>query len=203
MNIDYKVSVQTLVTDAIGRSIQAPNQGNEYFTRPAGSYLTGNAYPESSDSEIQGALQIIYPQGIEVPMDDGARITGMLLGLPWVEVTDEARALGVAFGECRYFKAPVPRGMKGHEDILLGEDLTDEQLAQVRLVRHHGTIQMQLPGDTDSYTETDVIHIILGHMDDYEVTRSEYGTAIVGAWHPGRLTECIDLKKATVKIVKP
>jgi hypothetical protein len=130
--------------------------GENHFNRPAGSFLT---------------------------IEAGARIGGanaaLLLGsLDYQDVTEEAKALGVAFGTCRYYRAEIPSALQGFEACSLLSELTDDQLARVRCVRgHHGTVEHQIAGEAP--VPTAVLHVIVGEHE---------GNTVVYTWYPGRLT---------------
>ena len=122
--------------------------------------------------------------------EDGGTAIGFLLEQEWVEVTDEARDMGVAFGNCQYFRAPVPAGITAYEGIALAGDLDEEELKTVRVRKGaHGALEMVADGIEPKLT--DVLHIVVG---DHEEKR------VVYTWYPGRLTPPADLEGRPVKL---
>lgn len=163
-----------IIVRALQATLSNPDQGEDYFSRPAGSSV------ERLDTQ------------------NGLDVAKWLESLDWQDVTDEATKLGVRFGGCRYFRAPVPEGYTGLEGVALLEELTDAELAQVKVVKgHHGQLELQLEGLAPR--PTPVVHIIVGSIADFPNGKVTDETAGVVTWYPGRLTPPVDLGKATVK----
>lgn len=169
-----------LIIAALANAVNSPKQGKAYFARPRGSYITW-----------------LRSQG----PDEGAAAVQMLRGLAldgvFVDVTDEARAMGVSFGACRYFRSPIT-GEGGREACALLSELTPDELAQVRVKPgHHGG--PELVAETLPLRDTDILHIIVGNAGNpHEPPTPE--TATIFTWYPGRLTPSVKLSDATVKL---
>lgn len=165
--------------DIIAAAIQGTieSEGVEHLARPAGSSVVG------------------------LDTTDGLAVSKWLEALDWLDVTDEAGELGIRFGNCRYFRARIPPGFEGQENVVLLEELMDHELEHVRVARgHHGNLELQLQGMQPR--TTDVVHIILGNGDDFPGGEVLLQTAIVVTWYPGRFTKAMNLDGTTVKGVK-
>ena len=113
-----------------------------------------------------------------------------------VEVTDEAREMGVAFGLCRYFRVALPHTDKAVEAVCLVEDMTDDDLSSVRIVRgRHG---MELVSITIPPQPTNVLHFIVGNPADPQQEPGD--NAVLYTWYPGRLTKAVAIDGVTVKL---
>jgi hypothetical protein len=157
-------------------SATVESKGYDHFQRPAGSQVKG------------------------LDTSDGQAVVDWLKGLSWVEVTDTADKLGARFGACCYFRADIPAGYEGLEGIALGNELSDADLANVRVVRgHHGALELQLPGAAKR--PVDVVHMIIGNGVDFPEGNPE-DAPIVVTWYPGRLTGPSQLEDAVVKFVE-
>ena len=169
------MSASSLVQLATARTLDT--KGAAYFARPAGSSVDG------------------------LNVADGEAVVDFLLSHEWEDVTEEAAALGVRFGACRYFRAQISGDYTGQEGIALLSEISDEDLKNVRVVRgHHGNLELQLPGQSPRPTR--VIHLIVGSYESFpdgEVTDASAG---VVTWYPGRLTAPVGLDKATVKFTR-
>jgi hypothetical protein len=116
-------------------------------------------------------------------------------------VTEEAETLGVRFGACRYFRAQIAEGYVGQEGITTLGELTDAELANVRIVRgHHGQLEIQLAGQSPRPTK--VMHMIVGSCESWPNGEVTDDTAGVVTWYPGRLTAPVGLDRATVKFTR-
>jgi hypothetical protein len=163
------------ITNAIARTLNT--KGADYFARPAGSSVDG------------------------LDVSDGRAVANFLLAHGWEEVTEEASAMGVRFGACRYFRAEILAGYTGREGIALVGELSDDDLANVRIVKgHHGNFEIQLAGATPRPTQ--VMHLIIGSYESWPNGEVTSDTAGVVTWYPGRLTKQTDLTDATVKFTR-
>lgn len=164
-----------IISNAIARTLDV--KGASYFARPAGSSVDG------------------------LDVSDGNAVAAFLLAHNWEEVTEEASTLGVRFGSCRYFRATIAEGYTGREGIALVNELSDEDLANVRIVRgHHGNFEFQLAGATPR--PTGVMHLIIGSYESFPNGEVNDDTAGIITWYPGRLTKQTDLTDATVKFTR-
>ena len=170
----------TIFDLAVGRTML--EKGADYLARPTGSSVDG------------------------LDVASGAAVGGFLSGQDWQEVTEEAEALGVRLGSCRYFRATIgdghlEKGYMGQEGICLLSEVSDADLANVRIVRgHHGNLEIQLAGQSPRPTTT--IHIILGNFESWPNGEVTEETARVVTWYPGRLTAPVGLDRATVKFTR-
>lgn len=149
-----------------------------------------------------GADSILRTEGSTVTGVDTVETTAnFLLSLTdWREVTDRAHVLGTALGACRYFVATVPEGMEAFESIALVDELTDEELATVRVVKGRHGYELQMQGGISRPTRE--VHLILGNMVAFpEGEPSEENVGLV-TWYPGRLTQRVNIAKGTVKFTK-
>jgi hypothetical protein len=149
-----------------------------------------------------GADSILRTEGSTVTGVDTVETTAnFLLSLTdWREVTDRAHVLGTALGACRYFVATVPEGMEAFESIALVDELTDEELATVRVVKGRHGYELQMKGGESRPTSE--VHLILGNMVAFpEGKPSEENVGLV-TWCPGRLTQRVNIAKGTVKFTK-
>lgn len=166
-----------IINIALKNTLSNPEQGEEYFARPAGSGIEG------------------------FDTSNGVDVAKWLEGLDWQDVTDEAVELGCRFGGCRYFRASIPAEYTGFDKVALLGELSDDELSNVRVVRgHHGNLELQLPGMEPR--GTDIVHIIIGNVADFPNGEVSEDTAGVVTWYPGRLTPLADIGNATVKGVK-
>lgn len=154
--------------------------------------------------EFKGDGYLARPAGSSIDRIDvtnGTIVANFLLSHEWTEVTDEAEAMGVRFGACRYFRATIAEGYTGREGIALVNELSDEDLANVRIVRgHHGNFEFQLAGATPRPTW--VMHLIIGSYESFPNGEVNDDTAGIITWYPGRLTKQTDLTDATVKFTR-
>lgn len=165
----------SIVSNAIARTLDV--KGANYFARPAGSSVDG------------------------LDVSDGVAVSDFLLSHVWEEVTDEASAMGLRFGSCRYFRAEIAEGYTGREGIALVNELSDEDLANVRIVKgHHGNFEIQLSGAAPRSTQ--VMHLIIGSYESWPNGEVTSDTAGVVTWYPGRLKKPTDLTDATVKFTR-
>lgn len=169
-----------LIIAALANAVNSPKQGKGYFARPRGSHITW-----------------LRSQG----PDEGGAAVQMLRGLAldgvFEDVTESARAMGTAFGACRYFRAPIT-GTGGKEACALLSELTPDELAAVRVKPgHHGG--PELVAESLPLRDTDILHVIVGNSaNPHEAPTPE--TATVFTWYPGRLTASVKLSDATVKL---
>jgi hypothetical protein len=165
-----------LVMKAIEATISNPAQGEEYFERKHGSAILvdGIAYRSSA-----AALQILN-------------------SVEFVEVTDElddAQRSPVA----RYFRFQLPEGVVAMQAVTSLGDLTDEELATVRVQRAYhqdaAKNRIEFISDVIAEKEVDYGHIIVGptKIDDEEVE-------VVWTWHPGDVSAFLDTRLCTVKL---
>ena len=153
------------------------NTSADYFKRPQGSFVP-------------------WLKGQE---DEGTRAAGLLKELArdqvLVEVTDEVASAGASFGKCRYYQYTASTAVY-MEAASLVKDLSDEELAQVRLVRGHHGFELQAPL---ACKPTNLLTICIGHPEDPgdEPTAE---TAVVFCWYPGKVTPAVGLGLATVKL---
>lgn len=146
-----------------------------------------------------GAESILRTEGSTVTgVNTVEKTVDFLLSLTgWREVTDRAYYLGTALGACRYFVASMPSGMEAFESIALVDELTDAELANVRVVKGRHGYELQMQGGTSRPTRE--IHIILGNLREFpEGSPSEENVGLV-TWYPGRLTSRVNIAKGTVK----
>jgi len=130
--------------------------GAKHLERPVGSFITG--FKDQDNDGLHAAL--------------------FLEGCDWQEVTPQAVELGVAFGDCRYFCAPVV-SEEAYEAVALLGELDEEQLETVRVVKgYHG--EMELTTSAMYPKETKVVHLITGTHE---------GNIVAFTWYPGRLTQ--------------
>ena len=148
-----------------------------------------------------GAESILRTEGSTVTGVDTVETTvNFLLSLDWRDTTERAHLLGTALGACRYFVATVPESMEAHESIALVDELTDEELATVRVVKGRHGYELQMQGGTSRPTRE--VHLILGNMVAFpEGEPSEENVGLV-TWYPGRLTQRVNIAKGTVKFTK-
>jgi len=169
------MSASSLVQLAAARTLDT--KGASYLARPAGSSVDG------------------------LDVSDGNAVADFLAAHEWEDVTEEAAEGGTRYGKCLYFRATIGAEYTGQEGIALLSEISDEDMANVRIVRgHHGNFEIQLPGQAPRPTR--VMHIIVGSYESFpdgEVTDS---TAGVVTWYPGRLTAPVGLDKATVKFTR-
>jgi hypothetical protein len=162
------------ISAALKNTLASEKQGEGYLARPAGSTVMG------------------------LDVSNGLDVAKWLEQLDWQDVTDEATEIGVRFGACRYFRAPIPAVYTGFEAIRLVEELDDADHPNVKLVKgHHGNFELQLEGLRPIMTH--VVHIIIGNVADFPNGEVSDETAGVVTWYPGRLTAPVDIGKATVK----
>ena len=165
-----------LISFAIARTLS--QKGADYLARPAGSSVLG------------------------LDVSDGQAVAAFLSAHEWTEVTGEANVSGAAFGACRYFRAQITEGYFGQEGIATLGELSDADLAAVRIVRgHHGDLELQLPGQAPRPTK--VVHMIVGSYESFPAGEVTDDTGGVVTWYPGRLTAPVGLDKATVKFIAP
>lgn len=172
--------MKEIILAAIANALSSPTQGPGYFSRPKGSYIPWLR----ALGEGEGAAA-------------AAMLRGLAADLLFVEVTEEARAMGVSFGACRYFRSEITGG-GGKEACALLSELSADELASVRVKPgHHGGVE--LVAESLPLRETDILHIIVGDGNNpHEAPTLE--TATVFTWYPGRLTPSVKLGDATVKI---
>ena len=145
--------------------------GAAYFVRDSGSYVVG----QTRDKDELG---------------DAMKVVDWLLELEFEDVTDEAKALGVAFGTCTYFRATIPEGVEAFENIVLFSELDPKDWGRVRIrMSAHGEEELVMEGLEP--IKTDVIHLCLGPDDD--------GQLRVYFWYPGRMTTKVTLGDKAVK----
>ena len=169
------MSTFNLVSFAIAKTLDTKGEG--YFTRPAGSSVLG------------------------LDVGDGQAVMAFLSAHEWTEVTGEAVQLGQRLGSCRYFRAQIGADYVGQEGITTLGELTDEELANVRIVKgHHGDLELQLPGQAARPTK--IMHMILGSCESFPGGPVTTETAGVVTWYPGRLTGPVGLDRATVKFTR-
>jgi len=169
------MSVIALILSAVNATLSS--KGADYFRRPRGSFIPS----------------------LREAGDEGVATSGFLLTQKWVEVTEEVRGMGAAFGQCRYFRAEI--GVPAHEAACLVSELTPEELAEVRLrPGHHGGVE--LVAETLPLRSTNVVHLIVGHKDgpSLPVYDDDAEGAVVYTWYPGRITPSVKVSDATVKL---
>ena len=163
-----------IVSAAIDRTVANPDQGQQYLARPAGSSL------------------------VWVDSTNGKEVATLLKSLEWHNVTSEARAKRVGLGEGQYFWARLPEGVQGLEGIALVEELDEEQLKNIRVVKgHHGNLELQLEGLEPR--PTNEVHIIVGNLSNFPAGEVTPESAGVVTWYPGRLTAASTLEQQVVK----
>jgi len=171
------MSINTFVKKAIENSLADVSQGAKYFERPAGSNIPW----------IKGQA------------DEGAQAAAILRELArdnmWTEVTEQAVAMGASFGACRYFQFTnnTPYYI---EAVSLIEELTEEELTQVKIVKGHHGYELQAPVTS---RPTNLLTICVGNGTD-PFTPADADNIRVFFWAPGRITPNVQLGKATVKL---
>ena len=156
----------------------------------------------SRTAATYGAESILRTEGSTVTGVDTVQGTvDFLLSLTdWREVTDRVHAMGTALGACRYFVATVPEGMEAHESIALVDELTDDELATVRVVKGRHGYELRVQGGIPRPTSE--VHLILGNLEAFpEGEPTEENVGLV-TWYPGRLTQAVNIAKGTVKFTK-
>ena len=155
----------------------------------------------SRTAATYGAESILRTEGSTVTGVDTVQGTvDFLLSLDWREVTGRAHAMGNGLGACRYFVATVPEGTVAHESIALVDELTDEELATVRVVKGRHDYELQMQGGISRPTRE--VHLVLGNLHAFpEGEPSEENVGLV-TWYPGRLTQRVNIAKGTVKFTK-
>ncbi len=167
--------MSNVISNAVARTLTA--KGASYFARPAGSSVDG------------------------LDVSDGNAVAAFLLAHNWEEVTEEASTLGVRYGACRYFRAEISADYTGQEGIALLGDLSDADLANVRIIKgHHGNLELQLAGQTSRPTR--VMHLILCNGGNFPAGEVNEDTSAVVTWYPGRLTAPIGMERAVVKFTR-
>lgn len=168
--------MNNLVIKAVVNTLNAADQGPKYFERPAGSFVPW--------------LRALGPE-------EGTRTAGVLKELArdgvFTDVTDAIREVGASFGLCRYYRA----AFAGMEAACLLSDLSDEQLASVRVVKGAHGIELQAPGL--QVRPTDHLHVCVGNAADPFVEPNET-TAVVYFWAPGRVLPRTNAGAITVKL---
>lgn len=163
--------IRALLTAAVSRTLA--QKGASYFARPVGSTVDG------------------------LDVSDGNAVVDFLLSHDWEEVDPGA----AGHGSCRYFRAEIAEGFTGKEGICLLSDLSDEELALVRVAKgHHGNLEFQLAGQAPRPTK--VMHIFVGSYEAWPNGEVNEDTAGVISWYPGRLTPPVDIGMATVKFTR-
>jgi hypothetical protein len=172
------MSNNTLILSAIENTVN--EKGTDHFRRPAGSYLT------------------------DVDMSNGIEVVGFLVDiLRQVEaedVTDKVEALGA----CRYYRVKSDM-ISGMESVSLLEDLTDDELAQVRIQKAHhqgsdGRRRVEIILPNLPPRPTDIIHLLVADLSSWPPKNSPTNeTARLVTWFPGRMTPPVDVSRATVK----
>lgn len=156
----------------------------------------------SRTAAIYGADSILRTEGSTVTGVDTVPATvDFLLSLTeWREVTDRAQVFGTALGACRYFVATVPEGMEAFESIALVDELTDEELATVRVVKGRHGYELQMKGGESR--PTGVIHLVLGNLQSFPDGEPTEENVSLITWYPGRLTQRVNVGKGTVKFTR-
>ena len=170
------MDIRSLVLAAIDNTIRNPEQGAKYFRRPAGSFV---------------------PWLREEGEGEGARTAGVLRELArdncYIDVSEDVRKGGNGFGRCLYFRAPITGAL---EAACLLSELSDEALAEVRVVRGAHGFELQAPGV--AARPTDHLHVCVGAPDPFAEPTVE--NVIVYFWAPGRVLPRFDAKSTTVKL---
>ena len=171
MNSFIKTAIENTLADA--------TQGADYFKRPAGSCIPWIKGTATEGQDAAGLLR-------ELARDQ-----------MWSEVTEQAVAMGASFGACRYFQ--FVNGTADYiEAVALIEELTDEELATVRIVKGHHGFELQAPV---AYRHTNVITICIGNgSDPFTNVDINQKNSRVFCWYPGRITPNVQLGKASVKL---
>ena len=184
------LAIVSFILRALTNTLAAPGQGAKYFARPHGSYISFLRDVRLQAEDLGGALgENPDPLGAE-----GERAYNLLKEVArdkaWTEVTDYAKEVGAAFGQCRYFRAPAPEG--SFEGVALLSELTDAELASVKVqLSGHGQDRGELVSTVISPRETRQMHLALGAVvggKPAPFTEPTEETAVVYSWYPGRLT---------------
>jgi len=129
------------------------------------------------------------PAGSEIEGVGPADIVAHLLEAELTDVTEETPDDCKGPG-CTYFRFQLPR--PGVQAIALLEELSDEELATVRVQKgHHGNVEFV--SDAIEPTSVDFGHIIVGPHE---------GNQVVYTWFPGKITPFINNNRSTVKLVR-
>ena len=164
------------VRRAIAATLANPEQGEVYFERKNGSapIIDGISHRDSAT-----ALRILN-------------------SVQFTEVTDElddAQRSPVA----RYFRFELPAGVVAMQAVTSLGDLTDEELATVRVRRasHQDDKgnRVEFVSDVIPEKEVNYGHLIMGptKIGDKEVQ-------VVWTWHPGDVVAFLDTRLCTVKL---
>lgn len=171
------MSNNTLILSAIENTLN--EKGYDHFRRPAGSYLT------------------------DVDMSNGEEIVGFLVDILRQVEAEDVTSQVEALGACRYYRVTSDM-ISGMESVSLLEDLTDDELAQVRIQKahHQGSdgrrVEIILPNLQPRYT--DIIHLLVADLSSWPPSKSPtIETARLITWFPGRMTPPVDISRATVK----
>jgi hypothetical protein len=166
-----------MVSASLSNTLSNPEQLATYLARPAGSTVEG------------------------LDTSDGDAVAALLATLDWTDVTEDADSFGVRLGAARYYQATLPAGTVGKEGIKLVSELTDEELANVRLVRGKHNPELQLAGIP--FVDTQVVHVIVADISSWPpAAEPTVETAHVVTWYPGRLTANVAWDTATVKLAR-
>lgn len=169
-------AIAALVLAAIRNTVAAKGAG--WLHRTAGSVMV-------KPRLASGAETLTY---LEILLE--------MEGEALVEVTSEARAKGAAFGACRYFRMELAVLDAGLEAVALISEMSDDDLAAIRVVRgRHG---VELVGPTIQPRPTHLLHFIVGHPTDPQQEPGE--DAVLYTWYPGRLTQPLRINDAVVKL---
>lgn len=165
------------VQNAIETTINNPEMGSGHFTRTHGSALL-----------INGELNRTHQAALDV-----------LGSVEFVEVTDELKdGLKAPVPGVRYYRFALPAGVTAMQGVSNLGDLTDDELATVRIVRakHQDNNQDRVEFISDSIAEKEVDygHLITGP------SRRDPNETVVWTWFPGDVTAFIDTTLATVKL---
>lgn len=172
------MSNNTLILSAIENMVRS--KGFDHFRRPSGSFLTN------------------------VDMNNGEKIVGfltdLLLRCEAEDVTDKVEALGA----CRYYRVESDL-ISGMESVSLLEDLSDDELAQVRIQKAHhqgsdGRRRVEIVLPNLAPRPTNIIHFLVADTSVWPPqVHPNTDTARLVTWFPGRMTPPVDVSRATVK----
>ena len=105
--------------------------------------------------------------------------------------------MGASFGACRYFQF-VNATADYVEAVALIEELTDAELAQVKIVKGLHGYELQAPVVA---RPTNVLTICIGNgADPFTCVDINQKNSRVFCWYPGRLTPNVQIGKASVKL---
>lgn len=154
--------------------------------RNTATYLGAGSLVRTSGSFVKGLGEVAEAQ---------RTVEFLLQAIPTAEsVTADAMVLGFAKPECSYFRARVPNDYEAYSAYVKLDELTDEELDEVRVVNTGECFQLQ--ADEVPVRRTTVVHIITGPYVDNEGVRHE----VFYSWSPGDIHPETPLDNATVSL---